>query len=428
MTACRLPAQADTPVGKKLARNTARHSSLPFETGHMSSPQTIKLNDCLWLRGQFMDSQAGAAGERRSLGKLGVRLEILKGRNDHPGLARLRQTIWNTDDHVVLSRLAPLELKALYPIFKDRGNFSVVLCDWWSAPCWFTQNAEYRLYNFFNFLAVRSGWATFARFREAPLLQKPDNNNWYTWTMQALRLANLAACPVTESLNAWQRRKERLDLKRMIYFPLAIEKEDVPLREEEVKYDFSSLGSTNGLWLMRDPFAPSYFTGANLYSDRRYLVDQIMVGDGDPYRIYSVGREKRFPPWQEYCQIARQSRFTFSTGGLHEAAVPKFIEFTCLGTPMVGRPLPFEFPWLDQCLFPLDPATVNRHNIRAKLNEALSQYPKLRENCLNLREKLLRLYSFENLLQMAQDQIDGKPVPDGYLTSAARRGISERQD
>jgi hypothetical protein len=92
---------------------------------------------------------------------------------------------------------------------------------------------------------------------------------------------------------------------------------------------------------------------------------------------------------------------------------------------MIGRRLPFEFPWLDQCLFPLDPATVNPHNIRAKLNEALSAHPRLRENCLNLRGQLLRQYSFENLLQMAQDQIEGKPVPDGYLTPAARPGKPE---
>ena len=86
---------------------------------------------------------------------------------------------------------------------------------------------------------------------------------------------------------------------------------------------------------------------------------------------------------------------------------------------MIGRALPFEFPWLDQCLFPLDPVSTTRHNIRARLNEALSVYPKLRENCLNLRAQLLRRYSFENLLQMAQTQIDGKPVPGGYLTPAA---------
>jgi hypothetical protein len=370
-----------------------------------------------------MDSQAGAAGERRSLQRLGVKVEILKNRNDQPGLARLRQAIWNSDEHVVLSRLAPLELKALHPIFKDRGNFSIVLCDWWSVPHWFTENADYQLFNLYNFWAVRSGLAPFAPFRKTPLLQWPDSNNWYTWTMQVLRLANLMACPVFEALNRWRRWHQTIDPERMIYFPLAVEAEDVPMREAEIKYDFSSLGSTNGLWLMRDPFAPSYFTGANLYADRKYLIDLIVACNGNPFRVYTVPKENRFPPWMEYCQIVRQSRFTFSTGGLHEAAVPKYIEFACLGTPMIGRSLPYEFPWLDKCLFPLDPAAVTRNNIRSKLGEALSLYPQLRENCLNLRKQLLRLYSFENLLQMAQDQIDRNPVPDGYLTTAARAGL-----
>jgi hypothetical protein len=388
----------------------------------MSLLPAIKLKDCLWLRGGVMDDQAGAAGERRSLGKLGVRLEVMKRRPDNQEVSRLRQIIWSTDDHIVLARLGTVQLKALYPIFKDRRNFSVVLCDWWSAPYWFTKNAEYLLSNFYNFFAVRSGLAPFAEFRKPPLLGNPVGENWYPWVMQALRMANLVACPAFESLNWWRKRNESILPQKMIYFPLAIEAEDVPLREAEIKYDFSNLGGTNGLWLMRDPFAPSYFTGANLYADRKYLVKQIMACDGDPFRIFNLGKENRFPPWKEYCQIARQSRFTFSTGGLHEAAVPKFIEYACLGTPMIGRRLPFEFPWLDKCLFPLDLATVTRQSIRGKLNEALSLYPKLRENCLNLREQLLRQYSFETLLQMAQDQIDGKPVPDGYLTAEALSG------
>src|SRR5690242_14466819 len=120
----------------------------------MSSHRAIKLKDCFWLRGEFMDGQAGAAGERRSLERLGVKVGILKNRNDPTELARLRQTLWHTDDHVVLSRLAPLELRALYPIFEDRGNFSIILCDWWSVPYWFTKNAEYQLCNLYNFVAV----------------------------------------------------------------------------------------------------------------------------------------------------------------------------------------------------------------------------------------------------------------------------------
>lgn len=394
----------------------------------MLSRRAIKLKDCIWIRGDIIDRQTGAAGERRSLRNLGVRVETLKNRHDRAGLTRLRQIIWNTDDHVILSRLMPLELQALYPIFKDRRNYSIVLCDWWTSPYWFTKNAEYLLYNLYNYFAVRSGLAPFARFRDVPLLNWPAQFHWYPVSLEALRVGSLGLCPILELWNRWRRRNEDMDPARMIYFPLAVEKEDVPFRETEIKYDFSNLGGTNGIWLMRDPFGPSYFTGANLYSDRKCLIDLITACHGDPSRNYDVREEKQLIPWEKYCHKARESRFTLSTGGLHEAAVPKYIEFACLGTPMIGRRLPFEFPWLDQCLFPIDPATVTRHNIQAKLNEALSLYPKLRENCLNLREPLLRQYHFETLLQMAQDQIEGKPIPAGYLTPAARLEKPENRD
>ena len=39
----------------------------------------------------------------------------------------------------------------------------------------------------------------------------------------------------------------------------------------------------------------------------------------------------------------------------------------------------------------------------------------LRENCLKWRERLLKLYSVHELLNLLQDQLDGKPLPPGYL-------------
>jgi hypothetical protein len=393
----------------------------------MSLQNPVKLTNCLWVRGDMIDVARSVAIERRSLQELGVRIETLKNRQDHEGLTRLRQIAWKTDDHIVLARLLPAELKVLYPIFKDRGNFSILVHDWWITPYWFTRNARYILYNNYTAFTVRQGLAPFAPFRNVPFLQLPEIYRRYLLTMLAVRLGCLAGYPILESVNWWRRRTETIRPEQMIFMPYAVREDAVPLQATEIKYDFSSLGGTNGIWFMRDPFAPSYFTGANLYADRRRLIDLIMTCKGDPFQVYDVRTEDRFVPWEEYCQITRQSRFTLATGGLHHNAVPKFLESACLGTPMIGRSVPFEFPWLDQCLFLLDPASVTRHNIRAKLSEALSLYPKLRENCLNLRESLLRLYSFENLLRMAQDQIDGKPIPHGYLTLAAHPGKTENR-
>ena len=378
----------------------------------------MKLRDCIWIRGEINDNQAGAAGERRALERLGIRVKTLKHRRDEEGLARIKKIVWSCDSHIILHRLAHLEIEALFPVFKDRRNFSVVLCDWWSAPLWFTENAEYQLYNFCNFHSVRSGVAPFARFRETPFLELPKTSHWYDWSMRAMRMGNLAISPALELMNWWRRRTKPFQPERAIYFPLAIEADDVPLRQAEIKYDFSNLGGVNGLWLMRDAYAPSYFTGANLYVDRKKIADLILAPDG-PFRTFDVHREKRFIPWLEYCQITRESRFTLATPGLHDAAVPKFIESICLGTPVIGQPPRFEYPWLEKTLFPVSYKTLDRQNVRQTQEAAIAAHSKLRENCLNLRDELLKLYSFENILRMAQDQLDGRPIPKGYLNNNA---------
>ena len=381
-------------------------------------PKSIKLSDCIWLRGEISEGQAGAAGERRALERLGIRIETLKHRRDQEGLTRIKKVIWDCDKHVILHRLAHLEVEALFPIFKNRRNFSVVLCDWWSAPLWFTENADYLLFNLYNFFSVRAGMAPFADFWQTPLLELPESNHWFEWLLRTTRLGNVALSPAMEVLNFWRRRKHPFQPERTVYFPLAIEADDVPLRPTEIKYDFSNLGGVHGLWLMRDPFVPTYFTGANLYVDRKKIADLILA-PGSPFRTFDVRREKRFVPWLEYCQIVRESRFTLATPGLHDSAVPKFIESICLGTPIIGQPPRFEYPWLEKTLFPISYKTLNRQNVRQTQEAAIAAHSKLRENCLNLRDDLLKLYSFENILKMAQDQLDGHPIPKGYLKNNA---------
>jgi hypothetical protein len=60
--------------------------------------------------------------------------------------------------------------------------------------------------------------------------------------------------------------------------------------------------------------------------------------------------------------------------------------------------------------------------LRERLLHALELYPRYRENCLNWREKLFRLYHLDRVLAVAQNQIDGQPIPPGYLTPAAAQG------
>jgi hypothetical protein len=53
--------------------------------------------------------------------------------------------------------------------------------------------------------------------------------------------------------------------------------------------------------------------------------------------------------------------------------------------------------------------------LKEQLKKAFQLQPKLRQNCLALRETLLRLYDPVRVFDMAQDQIEGKPIPPGYL-------------
>jgi hypothetical protein len=57
--------------------------------------------------------------------------------------------------------------------------------------------------------------------------------------------------------------------------------------------------------------------------------------------------------------------------------------------------------------------------LKPKLQEALDVYPALREKCLNWRDKLMKLYDFNTILDMAQDQADGKPIPPDYVKLSA---------
>jgi hypothetical protein len=47
------------------------------------------------------------------------------------------------------------------------------------------------------------------------------------------------------------------------------------------------------------------------------------------------------------------------------------------------------------------------------------QQPRLRENCLNLRDQLFKLYNPHRILDLLQEQADGKPIPPGYLKPEA---------
>jgi hypothetical protein len=93
---------------------------------------------------------------------------------------------------------------------------------------------------------------------------------------------------------------------------------------------------------------------------------------------------------------------------------------------MIGRAVPFEHPWLDDCLFPIDMGQLNPQQLRQALDEALAKYPVMKENCLKWRGKLLKLYDFNTLLDMLQDQADGKAIPPEYVSCHSKRPVGRR--
>jgi hypothetical protein len=345
---------------------------------------------------------------------------MLKSGRDKEGLQQLDRLLRQSDVHVILARLLAVELAALQPLLRERKNFSILVDDWWSMPHWFLRSAEYVIFRNYNGIAVRLGKATLVDGRQPPVLLNPIASLApYTVAATLLRLPALAVSPLVDLRNHFRRCTEPVLPGRYLYFPFPINEADVPLKDERVEYDFANTGGTCGIWLMRDPFVSFRHTFANLYYDRQCLTDAMGKFKDQPFKFYDCRTEKRFLPYEEYAQKNRQSRFLVATGGLHNVSVPKFLEYACTGTPMIGRNLPFEYPWLDECLFPLDARGLSPQQIKPLLQQALDRHPTLRQNCLNWRDQLLKNYNLHTLLDMLQEQIDGKPIRPGYLKPQA---------
>ena len=359
--------------------------------------------------------------EIAALRERGAKVHMLNGAKDAKGLAELEQLARKSDVHIILMWLQADERLSLYPILRERKNFSVVLEDWWTCHHWFIREADYVINRMYNGVAVRLGQSEFVTV-PPPWFDKPEPLIRFFVAAAMLRVPALAAWPLVDLVKWWQRRHEQVRPEKMLYFPFTLIPGTLPLADKQLKYDFSITGSTSGVWLMRDAFASFKYTFANLYYDRKRLMDLLAEFDGQPFHIYDWRRHPHPQPpqsWEDYVQITRESRYVVATGGFHNAGLPKQLEYACLGTPMIGRTLPFEYPWLDECMIDLDVMSLTPKTIKPLLDEAMDRHPVLMENCLRWREQLFKLHDIHQLLDMLQGQADGKPVPPGYLKPAA---------
>jgi hypothetical protein len=380
-------------------------------------PSQIKLSNCFWLQGELARFKLFLP-ITKGLEARGVKPHILPAKSDSDGWRKLKELLWKTDQHVMLHGLRADELKHLFPLFRERRNFSIFLVDWWTSPFWFTQNAECCLFHLYGGIVARTKGARFANDWSPPLFSLPERLVPFELASAALRPAALLAQPFLDWRDKCLRSKDVVRPKRLIYFPIPIIAEDLTFRDEPPEHDICSIAGTCGFWVMRDPYAPAKYNFVNLYSDRKRLLDLALKFEGRPYKFFDRRRHRGYFSWEVYCQTLRRSRFAISTGGVHEASVPKYMEYICLGTPLLGSTLPYEFPWADKCLFPIDCLHVTPEELKEKLKEAFELQPKLRQNCLELRETLLRMYDPVRLFDMAQDQMDGKPILPGYLRNA----------
>ena len=379
----------------------------------------IRLEKCLWLRSPNMEQQGAFRPIVRALDQQGWKVLRLENYRDPANLELIKQRLRKTDDHVLIYGLLGAELHALQPLFAERGNFSMVFIDWWNNPAWYNRHAAYLFIPMYNGIACRLGQAEFTPGASPEWLTMPERLVPYQVACTLLRLPLMAAAPVLEIIKARQRAQEPTDPRRLIFFPFPIDEEDVPLRPAELKYDLTNMGSTVGTWILRDAFAPAKWNFANLYRDRQRIIDLALKFENHPFTVRDRRRQYSFLPWDEMCQIIRESRLAVCTGGLHEASISKYLEYACLGTPMIGKGLPYEYPWLDDLLVPIDGLRIKPEAFKASLKEALSLAPKLRENCLRKRDYLLKLYNIHEILAMTQEQIDGQPIRSGYLKAPA---------
>ena len=386
----------------------------------MTSLPPLTINQSIWIRSGLTDQQYFSRSIRDALIERGITVLTLNGPNDADGLEKIRKTVWNSDAHVIMDGMIPSELHKLRPVFETRKNFSMALVDWWTSVYWFTRNADYLMFRNYNGIAVRRGLAGFVEGRKPPLWSPPEEPVPFQLASAALRLPALMAAPV---LQLWKRRQlqlENIPRERLLYFPFTIAAERVPLQRETPEFDFCNVSSTRGYWILRDPHASAWLTFANLYHDRTRITGLLQRTRNPAYKVFDVRRAGRLD-WDGYCRLVRKTRYAICTGGLHQNSVAKYTEFACLGTPLFGENLPFEYPWLDQCLFPVDTLNVSPAELKQLLPKAMEQQPALRENCLALRETLLQLYNPHRALDLLQEQADGKPIPPGYLKPAATR-------
>lgn len=370
----------------------------------------IKIRDCLWVCERHSRILGALHLLQDTLIELGAEV-FTYGQETPP--AEIAEKIRRSNKHVILDFPALRLLRPLRRLLKQRGGFSVGLCDWWAFPTWFLENADYLLFRHYNGIRPRAERRCLELTGPTPIFSMPEEPKVEQVMSAILRLPFLAAIPIVA---AWRRHKRRCDSvapERCLYFPFGIRGEKFPLRETEKRYDFANVGSTSFFVLTRDCYAPARMNFINLYADRRRLIDDLRRWENQPFSIFDCRRTRVFG--ESTSEVIRQSRYAIATGGLHGASVLKYLEIIALGTPVLGSLPAREFPVIKSAVFAVDMFARDRNVLKRKFQEALDNYSAMKDNALAVRERALGLYDQRQLLDMLQAQIDGQPLTADYI-------------
>src|SRR5277367_6542550 len=137
----------------------------------MKSGERRVINDSFWIVGEaWTTTLRHAISESGVLRQRGARMFVLKKNKDPQSLEELRQVLAKEDGHLILSWLLPKELAFIFPLMKDRKNFSMFADDWWMMPYWYMREAEFIYFRKYHGIAVRRGMLDFVNADKPPVL------------------------------------------------------------------------------------------------------------------------------------------------------------------------------------------------------------------------------------------------------------------
>ncbi len=356
----------------------------------------MNLKDCIFIYGEEMGSIRPATYWSAP------EVAVLKERYRVYPFTELAKLI-RQNAHLIFCYLLPHQVKSLFKEVKDRRNFSMIIDDWWDQPFEITILADNLIFRKNHGVMVRRGLLPF---------MGPDEPPYFTWNPGGLyaKFASIARVYCSgfhyygEGFQTVL-RKQVAAKQRIFHLPYSSDfAADVPIRELVPKHEFLQTHAIVGIWPMRDPFATERYGFANLYYDRLKLANGVNQWQGS----FSICDNRRDPvriPYPEYMQRCQQSKFVIATGGLHQAAVPKFMEHIATATPIFGMDIPGEMPWLKDCTFRVNALRLNGGQIRKAMQDAIDDYPRLKQNCENHREKIIREYRFDQLITKLERQV-----------------------